>query len=97
MVIYKALQFELDILKKNEYCLVKNILLKQLQFITKCGEIMKNNCIFKETAYRLKENGTNSVLLPKIPCHPIGYAAAKILLRYAGNACVTVINVLHLA
>nr|XP_034326253.1 N-acetylated-alpha-linked acidic dipeptidase 2 isoform X1 [Crassostrea gigas] len=35
-----------------------------------------------ETAYRLKGNGTNSVALPKIPCHPIGYGAAKILLSY---------------
>lgn len=54
---------------------------------------MNKNCIFKETAYRLKENGTNSVRLPKIPCHPIGYAAAKILMRYAGSARVTVTNV----
>lgn len=34
-----------------------------------------------ETAYRLNESDPNT-MLPKIPCHPIGYGVAKTLMRY---------------
>lgn len=39
-----------------------------------------------ETAYRLNESDPNT-MLPKIPCHPIGYGVAKTLMRYGVDVC----------
>lgn len=46
-----------------------------------------------ETAYRLHESDPNT-MLPKIPCHPIGYGVAKTLMRYGVDH--TVKNVLRI-
>lgn len=42
--------------------------------------------LYIETAYRLNESDPNT-MLPKIPCHPIGYGVAKTLMRYGVDVC----------